>query len=145
VSGASYQLPYAAWLVASCLKDLRDPGQLKLLVFPCGPLPRGLSLSIIIRYFLHLYFKCYPESPLYPPLPCSPTPYPGFLALAFPCTGAYYLCKTKGPKRPFLLAISSHNCLSVLPSHPPLHLFLPVPLFPFLILHLYFTPLLTVP
>jgi hypothetical protein len=25
-----------------------------------------------IRYFLHLHFKCYPESP-YTPLPCSPT------------------------------------------------------------------------
>jgi hypothetical protein len=30
-----------------------------------------------IRYFLHLHFKCYPESPLYPPpslLPNPPTP-----------------------------------------------------------------------
>jgi hypothetical protein len=30
-----------------------------------------------IRYFLHLYFKCYPKSPLYPPpalLPYPPTP-----------------------------------------------------------------------
>jgi hypothetical protein len=31
----------------------------------------------LIRYFLHLHFKCYPESPLYPPptlLPNPPTP-----------------------------------------------------------------------
>jgi hypothetical protein len=35
-------------------------------------------IHIFIRYFLHLHFKCYPESPLYPP--CSPThqlPVPG--------------------------------------------------------------------
>jgi hypothetical protein len=34
-------------------------------------------LVIFIRYFLHLHFKCYPESPLYPPpalLPNPPTP-----------------------------------------------------------------------
>jgi hypothetical protein len=33
--------------------------------------------SIFIRYFLHLHFKCYPESTLYPPpalLPYPPTP-----------------------------------------------------------------------
>ena len=41
----------------------------------------------------------YPKSPtLYSPLPC-PAPqrtHSCFLALAFPCTGAYDLCKTKG-------------------------------------------------
>jgi hypothetical protein len=26
-----------------------------------------------IRYFLHSHFKYYPKSPLYHPLPCSPT------------------------------------------------------------------------
>ena len=33
--------------------------------------------QFFIRYFLHLHFKCYPESPLYPPpalLPYPPTP-----------------------------------------------------------------------
>jgi hypothetical protein len=33
--------------------------------------------QIFIRYFLHLQFKCYPKSPLYPPpvlLPKPPTP-----------------------------------------------------------------------
>jgi hypothetical protein len=42
----------------------------------------GLSFSFLcfnffIRYFLHLHFKCYPQSPLYPPpalLPYLPTP-----------------------------------------------------------------------
>ena len=49
--------------------------------------------------FFHLNFKCYPESSLYP----LPTPHPAhlpihsyFLALAFPCNGAYKVCKTKG-------------------------------------------------
>jgi hypothetical protein len=34
----------------------------------------------LIRYFLHLHFKCYPESSLYPPptlLPYQPTPTSG--------------------------------------------------------------------
>jgi hypothetical protein len=33
--------------------------------------------GIFIRYFLHLHFKCYPQSPLFPPpalLPNSPSP-----------------------------------------------------------------------
>jgi hypothetical protein len=39
-----------------------------------------LFLTIFIRYFLHLQFKCYPKSPLYPPQSCSsthPLPLPG--------------------------------------------------------------------
>jgi hypothetical protein len=60
----------------------------------------GQLIYFFIRYFLHLHFKCYPKSPLYhpPPTPC-PAPQPThscFLALAFPCTGAYDLCKSKG-------------------------------------------------
>jgi hypothetical protein len=41
--------------------------------------------QFFIRYFLHLHFKCYPKSPLYP-LPC-PAPLPThshFLALVNP-------------------------------------------------------------
>jgi hypothetical protein len=29
-----------------------------------------------IRYFLHLHFKCYPKSPLYPPRSLLPNPLP---------------------------------------------------------------------
>jgi hypothetical protein len=36
VSEVSYQLVYAAWLVAQCLRALGGPGQLKLLVFLWG-------------------------------------------------------------------------------------------------------------
>jgi hypothetical protein len=58
----------------------------------------------LIRYFPHLYFKCYPKSPPYPPAP-PPTPlhtHSQFLALAFPCTEAYKVCKTKGPLFPMM-------------------------------------------
>ena len=49
-----------------------------------------------IRYFLHLHFKCYLQSPLYPPLPCSLT-HPLLLpGPSIPCTGANDLRKTKG-------------------------------------------------
>jgi hypothetical protein len=48
----------------------------------------SLKLLFIIRYFLHLHFKCYPKSLLYPPLRPAPQPtHSCFLALAFPCTG----------------------------------------------------------
>ena len=50
----------------------------------------------LTRYFLHLYFKCYPKSPLYPPRHALQPTHSCLLALAFPCTGAYNLGKTKG-------------------------------------------------
>jgi hypothetical protein len=59
-------------------------------------------------YFLHLHFKCYPESP---PDPSPTTPLPThshFLALAFPRTEAYKLCKTKGPLFPMM---ADYSCL----------------------------------
>jgi hypothetical protein len=63
-----------------------------------------LFLFIFIRYFLYIHFKCYPEISLYPPptlLPYPPT-HSHFLALAFPCTGAYKVCNTKGPLFPVM-------------------------------------------
>ena len=54
------------------------------------------SFFFIIRYFLHLHFKCYTQIPLYPPPHPAPQPtHSHFLALAFPFTGAYDLGKTK--------------------------------------------------
>jgi hypothetical protein len=50
-----------------------------------------------IRYLAHLHFQCYTKSP---PYPLTPTPLPThspFLALVFPCTGAYKVCKSNGP------------------------------------------------
>jgi hypothetical protein len=54
----------------------------------------------LIRYFLHLHFKCYPKSPPYP-LTLLPT-HSHFLALAFPCTETYKVCKTKGSLFPMM-------------------------------------------
>jgi hypothetical protein len=56
---------------------------------------------LFIRYFLQLHFKCYPQSPLFP-VP-QPTNF-WFLALAFPCAGAYDLHNIKG--------LSSHGFVS---------------------------------
>jgi hypothetical protein len=55
--------------------------------------------TFFIMYFLYLHFKCYPKSP--PPLTPLPT-HSHFLALAFPCTEAYKVCKTKGPLFPMM-------------------------------------------
>jgi hypothetical protein len=62
-------------------------------------------LQFFIRYLLHLPFKCYPESHLYPPPPPTPLPYPltpTSWPWCFPCTGAYKVCKTKGPLFPMM-------------------------------------------
>jgi hypothetical protein len=52
-------------------------------------------LKCFIRYFPHLHFQCYPKSPTYP-LPQPLPTHSHFLALAFPCTGAYKVCKSNG-------------------------------------------------
>jgi hypothetical protein len=59
-----------------------------------------LFKNIFIRYFPHLHFQCYPKSPPYPHPPNSPTHPLPILALAFPCTGAYKVCKSNGPLFP---------------------------------------------
>jgi hypothetical protein len=56
-----------------------------------------IYLFIFIRYFLYMHFKCYPESSLYPLSgPALLPTHSYFLALAFPCTGAYKVGNTKG-------------------------------------------------
>ena len=55
-----------------------------------------------IRYLAHLHVQCYTKSPPYPPT-ASPLPTNSpFLALAFPCTGAYKVCKYNGPLFPVM-------------------------------------------
>jgi hypothetical protein len=58
-----------------------------------------MLVFFLIRYFPHLHLQCYPKGPPYPPPNPLPTHSP-FLTLAFPCTGAYKVCKSNGPTRP---------------------------------------------
>jgi hypothetical protein len=52
--------------------------------------------NIFIRYFLHYILNAIPKA-LIPSTNPAPQPtHSRFLALAFPCTGAYDLRKTKG-------------------------------------------------
>jgi hypothetical protein len=56
-------------------------------------IPHRLTFfSIFIRYLAHLHFQCYTKSPPYPPIPTPLPTHSPFLALAFPCTGAYKVC-----------------------------------------------------
>jgi hypothetical protein len=50
--------------------------------------------DFFIRYFLYIHFKCYPKVPYTLPRPASLPTHSHFLALVFPCTGAYKVCKT---------------------------------------------------
>jgi hypothetical protein len=74
---------------------LRSQGLCKKLLYPLSHLTN--QEFFLIRYFLHLHFQCYPRSPPYPPLPTPLPTHSHFLALAFPCTEAYRVCKTRGP------------------------------------------------
>jgi hypothetical protein len=66
-----------------------------LLYFPYSSFESFLSLLFFfIRYFLYLCFKSTHPAPL-------PT-HSHFLTLVFPYTGAYKVCKTKGPLFPIM-------------------------------------------
>jgi hypothetical protein len=58
--------------------------------------------SIFIRYLPHLHFQCYTKSPPYPPTPTPLPTHSPFLALVFPCTGAYKVCVSNGPFFPVM-------------------------------------------
>jgi hypothetical protein len=61
-----------------------------------------LFFSFFIRYLAHLHFQCYTKSPPYPPTPTPLPAHPPFLALAFPCSGAYKVCVSNGPLFPVM-------------------------------------------
>ena len=61
-----------------------------------------LFFPIFIRYLAHLHFQCYTKSPPYPPTPTPLPTHSPFLALAFPCTGAYKVCVSNGPLFPVM-------------------------------------------
>jgi hypothetical protein len=59
------------------------------------------TIFILFYFVLDIFFiyisNTIPKAPYTLTLPCSPThPYSCFLALAFPCAGAYDLCNIKG-------------------------------------------------
>jgi hypothetical protein len=51
--------------------------------------------NIFITYFPQLHFQCYPKVPHALPTTSLPT-HSHFLALVFPCTGAYKVCMSNG-------------------------------------------------
>jgi hypothetical protein len=65
---------------------------------------------VIYIFLLDIFFiyisNAIPKVPytlsLPPPRPALPPTHSHFLALAFPCTGAYKVCKTKGPLFPMM-------------------------------------------
>jgi hypothetical protein len=61
-----------------------------------------LFFIFLIRYFPHLHFQCYPKGPPYSPPPTPLPTHSPFLALVFPCTGAYKVCKSNGPLFPVM-------------------------------------------
>jgi hypothetical protein len=66
----------------------------KMMLINCK---KNFFIFFFIRYFLHLHFKCYPQSSLYPPrslLPNQPTP--DSWPWHSPVLGHMIFCKTKG-------------------------------------------------
>jgi hypothetical protein len=59
-------------------------------------------IFFIIMYFPQLHLECYPKSPPYPHPPTSLPTHSHFLALAFPCTGAYKVCVSIRPLFPVM-------------------------------------------
>jgi hypothetical protein len=64
--------------------------------------PVTFFFPFFIRYLTHLHFQCYTKSPPYPPTPTPLPTHSPFLALVFPCTGAYKVCKSNGPLFPVM-------------------------------------------
>jgi hypothetical protein len=61
-----------------------------------------IFFPFFIRYLAHLHFQCYTKSPPYPPTPTPLPTHSPFLALVFPSTGAYKVCKSNGPLFPVM-------------------------------------------
>jgi hypothetical protein len=69
--------------------------------FQCWPLEDYLSCSFFNIFYYYVFssitFRMLSQKS---PIPSPPLPYPPipiFLALAFPCTGAYKVCMSNGP------------------------------------------------
>jgi hypothetical protein len=68
----------------------------------CDLLPDSLSLKKILLDIFFIYISnAIPKSPI-TPLPAPLPTHSHLLALVFLCTGAYTVCKTKGPLFPMM-------------------------------------------
>jgi hypothetical protein len=87
------------WLLQLQIRDIEDL-LCSLKSFWCflKYIDASFFFFFFITYFLQLHFQCYPKSPPPTPLPT----HSHFLALAFPCTGAYNICLTNGPLFPVM-------------------------------------------
>jgi hypothetical protein len=64
---------------------------------------RVLHLFFLLDIFFIYISNAIPKVPYIPPHRPDPLPtHSHFLALAFPCTGAYKVCKTNGPLFPMM-------------------------------------------
>jgi hypothetical protein len=62
----------------------------------------GLAISLFLLFFLLRIFLNYISNAI-PKVPHTPLPtHSNFLALAFPCTGAYKVCLSNGPLFPVM-------------------------------------------
>jgi hypothetical protein len=63
-------------------------------------------LLLFFNFLLDIFFiyisNAIPKVPYISPCPAPLPTYSHFLALAFPCIGAYKVCKTKGPLFPMM-------------------------------------------
>jgi hypothetical protein len=94
-------LPLACCLAETCAGDFQvSRGLHHLLSVLWGD--NLFFFPFFIRYLAHLHFQCYTKSPPYPPTPTPLPTHSPFLALAFPCTGAYKVCVSNGPLFPVM-------------------------------------------
>jgi hypothetical protein len=84
------------FFLLSLLFDASALPMLIILLMSNTLLPKFFFFKIFfpffIRYLAHLHFQCYTKSPPYPPTPTPLPTHSPFLALVFPCTGAYKVC-----------------------------------------------------
>jgi hypothetical protein len=81
---------------------LLNGGELVAGMFHKDQLQFTIFFSFFIRYLAHLHFQCYTKSPPYPPTTTPLPTHSPFLALAFPCSGAYKVCVSNGPLFPVM-------------------------------------------
>jgi hypothetical protein len=60
------------------------------------------ALFLKLGIFFIYISNAIPKAPPYPPPPTPLPTHSHFLALVFPCTEAYKVCKTKGPLFPMM-------------------------------------------